>query len=548
MAKKLALTIAGAVSLGSYEAGVMYEVLDALGQHNTWAVENGKPEQRIEIDVLTGASAGGMTAAMTAISLLFDGASLSDPYGNPMYDAWVKEVDITKLLARGKDENASYSLLSSDCVIGISKAHLTPTPPPAGAPHPALAASGKISLGLAISNLNGVDYDRPTMTGGKFTYTRHVDQHLFHVDRGTGYVEANWETIRATAVACGAFPVAFRTQELLRDIEDYADPYLDMTLWAGKTVLPFCYTDGGVFYNEPLGMATNLVQELPGGRLDGQSRGYLFIAPKPKASDVQAGITAANSDYKMLAQGLAGAVLGQSEFQDWVMAESFNDKLKLLDTRAAQLQGLYSANTLTAAQTRPVNEALLSAFFTENGALQQAKLDEARAQLKTQYAQEYAEIKDPTQASAWLDSVLVLELAADLHCKEEMYIYDFVADPVKLAGGGLSAFTGFFDQSYRDHDYDYGRSVGQARIAGYAAQAGSVFDGLHWTPKEIRPIDSNLNDVPMSNVDRGKREQVRDQMLQAADDLLAELGLNVFERIGAKDLVIKKRIDKVLAL
>jgi hypothetical protein len=35
MPKKLAPTIAGAVSLGSYEAGVLYEVLDAIDQHNT---------------------------------------------------------------------------------------------------------------------------------------------------------------------------------------------------------------------------------------------------------------------------------------------------------------------------------------------------------------------------------------------------------------------------------------------------------------------------------------------------------------------------------
>lgn len=272
MAKKLALTIAGAVSLGSYEAGVMYEVLDALRQHNTWADENAKPEQRIEIDVLTGASAGGMTAAMTSIALLFDGESLNDPYGNPMYDAWVKEIDITKLLARGRNEDVTHSLLSSDCVIGISKEHLTPVPPPTGAAHPALTSSGKISLGLAISNLNGVDYDRPTMTGGKFTYTRHEDQRLFEIDRNAGYDAAQWETIRATAVACGAFPVAFRAQELNRDLKDYLDPNLDMTLWGSKAALPFCYTDGGVFYNEPLGMAMNLVQALPGGRLEGQSR------------------------------------------------------------------------------------------------------------------------------------------------------------------------------------------------------------------------------------------------------------------------------------
>ena len=32
MPKRLAITIAGAVSLGSYEAGVLYEVLDAIHQ------------------------------------------------------------------------------------------------------------------------------------------------------------------------------------------------------------------------------------------------------------------------------------------------------------------------------------------------------------------------------------------------------------------------------------------------------------------------------------------------------------------------------------
>ena len=31
MSKKLAITVAGAVSLGSYEAGVLYEVVTAIG-------------------------------------------------------------------------------------------------------------------------------------------------------------------------------------------------------------------------------------------------------------------------------------------------------------------------------------------------------------------------------------------------------------------------------------------------------------------------------------------------------------------------------------
>jgi predicted acylesterase/phospholipase RssA len=69
MPKRLAITIAGAVSLGSYEAGVLYEVLDAIHQHN--CVPGTPDEDRIEIDVLTGASAGAMTAAIVAQKMLY---------------------------------------------------------------------------------------------------------------------------------------------------------------------------------------------------------------------------------------------------------------------------------------------------------------------------------------------------------------------------------------------------------------------------------------------------------------------------------------------
>jgi hypothetical protein len=84
MGKKLAITISGAVSLGSYESGVAFELLDAIAQHNQWADANNQPNQRFEIDVLTGASAGGMTAAILRQRLLFDGLSMSQPYNNPL--------------------------------------------------------------------------------------------------------------------------------------------------------------------------------------------------------------------------------------------------------------------------------------------------------------------------------------------------------------------------------------------------------------------------------------------------------------------------------
>ncbi len=565
MAKKLAITIAGAVSLGSYESGVAFEILDAIAQHNQWADTNNQPDERFEIDVLTGASAGGMTSAMIAQRLLYDGPSMSQPYNNPLYNAWVSSVDIVGLLTRGPKEDVTHSVLSSDFVIGISETYLMgryknpPPPPPPPQPHPALPSDRKLQLGLALSNLNGVDYDRSTLSGNKFIYTRHEDQLVRALDQASDDREQAWDTIRAAAVACGAFPIAFRVQDLVRNIVEYTSPWLVRAVWGGQASTTFTYTDGGVFQNEPLGMAKNLVEQVPGGRLNATQRGYLFIAPKQKSSsavknspNAEVGFDAATANYKILASRLADSVVGQSEFQDWSVAEGYNDQLLLLNERADELQKLFLNGTLTPTITLPVSNVLLKSFFAVDGQTTQASvanLNAARAQLQQQYAGEHAQLSGLAGvADAWLDTVLVLELAARLHEKEEMLIYDFVAEPRLLASSGLMAFAGFFDVSYRKHDYDYGRSVAQQQLSIYQNQPNSVFSNLHWTPKLPDPIDQSLNNIQMAQVDKTKRQKVYDQISDAANDLLEELNLNAVIRKLLMWFFIGGQIKKLLAL
>jgi Patatin-like phospholipase len=568
MGKKLAITISGAVSLGSYESGVAFELLDAIAQHNQWADANNQPNQRIEIDVLTGASAGGMTAAILAQRLLFDGFSMSQPYNNPLYNAWVSTVDIVGLLARDSTEDVTHSLLSSNFVVGISETYLLgryknqPQPPPVPQPHPSLPSDRKLQLGLALSNLNGVDYDRSTLSGGKFTYTRHEDQFVREIDQTSDDREQLWDTIRAAAVACGAFPVAFRVQDLVRNIVEYTSPWLDPTAWNHQASTTFTYTDGGVFQNEPLGMAKNLVEQIPGGRLNADQRGYLFIAPKQKSSGAAKNspdpdptvpyFDAAVANYKLLASRLANSVIGQSEFQDWSVAEGYNDQLILLDERAGELQRLFLNATLTPGITLPVSDVLLKAFFAAGNQMTQASvsdLNAARTQLRQQYAREYAQFGGQTAlADAWLDTVLVLERAARLHEKEEMLIYDFVAEPKLLASSGLMAFAGFFDVSYRKHDYDYGRSVAQLQLSAYQKLPNSVFSNLHWTPKPIDPIDQKLNGIQMAQVDKAKRQKVYEQIKAAANKLLEELNVNAAIRTALMWFYVQGQIKKMLAL
>jgi Patatin-like phospholipase len=272
MSKKLAIAISGAVSLGSYEAGVMYEVLETIAKHNENDTAN-----RIEIDVITGASAGGMTAGMLVQHLLCGDGSLSDPYNNPLYKSWVEDVDIVPLLCEVKKEEQQFSLLSSSVVEEIGKKYILGKPTNPSDLHS--AASSTIRVGIAMSNLNGFNYyisskqkTQPTMN--QFAYTQYKDQFVCTASRDklgkvtlqekvleldeetnkeswidTG--ERNWGELRDVAISSGAFPFAFQAKAIRRDrVGKFASK-------AGT----YLYTDGGVFENEPIGLAKSLADQ-----------------------------------------------------------------------------------------------------------------------------------------------------------------------------------------------------------------------------------------------------------------------------------------------
>src|SRR6266404_5800543 len=235
MSKRLAITISGAVSLGSYEAGVLYEVITAIGQHN--GHPDTTPEERIEIDVLTGASAGGMTAVIAVQNLLYTGNSLAEPQNNPFYNPWVADINLGGLLNADTKpdpafpdiptpEDPNKSIFSSNLIEKLARKYITrrydSITPTSRIAHP--AAAKQIRLGLALSNLNGVAYSYPLRVkqpndGQGFSYTRFQDEMtgLFASDGSDGKDSPEaWKPWREAAVSCGAFPFAFRVKQLHR--------------------------------------------------------------------------------------------------------------------------------------------------------------------------------------------------------------------------------------------------------------------------------------------------------------------------------------------
>ena len=433
MPKKLAITIAGAVSLGSYEAGVLYEVLDAIHQHNSDPATT--DDERVVIDVLTGASAGGMTAIILAQKLLYSAGEFQGPYDNPVYNTWVKRISLEGLQATQDDEPAIDSLFSSDLIEAISKEALkeryATLPPPPAQRH--AAVEDAIRVGVALTNLNGVAYGYPVTPGGKFVYIDYGDQLTRHVVAASCDTADFWEPLRQAAVACGAFPVAFRAQDLQRSAKSEPDDYTGQNLepWERDPAI-FTYSDGGILQNQPLGMAKNLVDMID-QHMHQEERFYLFVSPHAKDPEANDTFHAANADYLHLFQRLLDVVIGQSGFQDWITAKGMNRRVALLDARAEGLKDVILRGEIDVTCFATTAESLLKLFFPDDqhlspGASAPETLAQAQARIATQYQEEMNMLAGvPGRANAFRDSVLAFETAAGLGARDYMTIYGVTA-------------------------------------------------------------------------------------------------------------------------
>ncbi len=338
VAKRLAISVAGAVSLGSYEAGVLYEFLDAVRQHNTHPATT--EQERIIIDVLTGASAGGMTAIILAQKLLYCADEFRGPYDNPLYNTWVTRISLAGLQATQSDERALESIFSSNLIDTISKELLmqryAAAIPPAALRHVAVEES--IRVGVALTNLDGVAYGYSVTPGGKFVYLDYADRFTRKVNAVSCDRAAFWEAMRRAAVASGAFPFAFRAQNLSRSATGEPDDYAAENLepWS-QDPTTFTYADGGILQNQPLGIAKNLVDAIDGHKTQVQ-RFYLFVSPHAKDAAENRTISAGEANYLRVFQRLLQVVIGQSGFQDWIAARGVNERIALLDSRAEGLK------------------------------------------------------------------------------------------------------------------------------------------------------------------------------------------------------------------
>lgn len=457
MTTRIALTLAGGVSLGAYQAGATRELLWALAHRPT----NHDP---MLIDVITGASAGALTAAVVARVLTVDRAA-----ADHLHQAWVDEVSFDALTA----EQPPTSLLS-DTLIGrvaerISQGVSSPVPHAAGA--------ARLMLAFALSNLNGVNYRLGYPSGSSgFDTTVFSDWIVFSLLRGAAVDPAVWREITRAAIASGAFPVAFPTVKLVRRASDYAGSAIAD---AGGT-RGFTYVDGGLFNNEPVGLARDMVAQLEAREpaAEGDQRVYILIDPFAGSNLDESDYAEEPLGYRQLLGRLLSVIMGEASKRDWIRATRVNRRLlwqeKLLETLARVVAALPApALERVAADARQLADEIARFKISYQAAGRPAPADAMQRHFASMVKRlgplvagggpdaraGYASAGgDPLRCEAFLDLASIVENVADLRKKETLTLHVVAPPPGSLAGDFLGNFGGFFKREWREHDWRRGRA------------------------------------------------------------------------------------------
>ncbi|MDT8451047.1 MAG: patatin-like phospholipase family protein [Wenzhouxiangellaceae bacterium] len=360
---ELGLVMAGAVSAGAYTAGVVDFLIQALEewQRAREAGDDTAPPHEVRLRIISGASAGGMTAAMLAglaagrehrpIGNDDPGEDVAD---NVLYQSWVNDIDIEPLLGRRDlDDDRLVSLLDSTVLDEIAE-HALPLD---RAGQRRAWVDENAELILTIANLRGVPYNipfaddsdgraAPERPGHGMRQHRDYLHFSFGEEPGTASHRLDWQMrgdnwllLRQAALATGAFPLGlaprrigqggdfynqrrFRTEGRGKlpdgDCECIVEPEI-LPAWGGPAPADYAFTavDGGLFDNEPYELTRSRLNRNRPEDFDESATRRIMLAVDPfpntqNFADEEAGEP---DSLPALLLGLLGAMKNQGRFK-----------------------------------------------------------------------------------------------------------------------------------------------------------------------------------------------------------------------------------------
>jgi hypothetical protein len=280
----LALVLGGTVSAGTFTAGVLDFLFEALDEWDKarQADPDGKvPKHRVRIRIITGASGGGINAVLAAraLNFRFPHAALNSdvwktrPSSNPFYEVWVNDIDIVGLLdvsdlaAHHGAHPPIVSILNGNVLTAIAENALGSATLP-GFPSqaqtgvtPTVARSwiyNPLTVIVTHTNLSGVPYSQMFTSASTDAcaeyFTNHADYVRLYVgyspspdspvpgirylpdakfvnvpsgfkDMATvppGFTETPWSALSQNVLGTSAFPLGFPARVVQRDATNYA--------------------------------------------------------------------------------------------------------------------------------------------------------------------------------------------------------------------------------------------------------------------------------------------------------------------------------------
>jgi hypothetical protein len=285
----LGINMAGAVSAGAYTAGVLDFLMEALEQ---WYVAKTSlspavPLHDVSIDVFSGASAGGMCAAIAAVMVQGSFQHIRNPAApsvkdttNKFYESWVNKIDIEPLLQNTdlQDGKPVISLLDSNIIDEIADYAIVP-----GTATERAYISDSLTLFLTLTNVRGVPFSLNGTAEGSAEedIAYYADRLQFETVRGAstrplsasanplpiGSNAGAWPLLKEAAKATGAFPIFLAPRKLDRSVQDYLNsPWQSISTSTPTAVPPHwplhaddtyetLNIDGGVTDNDPFQLA-----------------------------------------------------------------------------------------------------------------------------------------------------------------------------------------------------------------------------------------------------------------------------------------------------
>ncbi|KPK41683.1 MAG: hypothetical protein AMJ78_04875 [Omnitrophica WOR_2 bacterium SM23_29] len=503
MKTKIAVIVSGAVSLGSYEAGVLYELFYALQKL-------GK-DANFKIDVITGASAGSINSAILAASMIYDPALIKY-----LEQIWIEGLDIISLLEDIKEPEKS---IFSKKAINDLKTEFLNSIKEANNPLP--YAPDSVKVAFTLTNLTGIPYEiRYSNKKDIYKSTTFADWYVFSLEKGKKNIN-DMEIMLDMATASGSFPFAFPAMKLKRKWQDYKATAVEKP---SSGELEFIYVDGGVFNNEPINRARRLADEL-GKSDEPQERIYLLVDPTPPQPAPEfEGMTMLD-----VAKRLVPAIFTEAHFRDWYDASKVNQRLEWEEEAINRFIRFFGSplHNQSVLEKRDYLKSLahdIASFKAEReGKTPEAYLAKNKDRIAERIAKKFQEetqnklmkLEDRTRVQDFMvDFVFVLECVSGLRDKKILDIR--LLSPEKegdLAGDFLINFGAFFSKDYRIHDFKMGREVTRKFLTESKAKEDLEIDLSKYNPEEYKP-DRPLGKVTIKNVPSEQKLRLKDSLVE----------------------------------